>query len=272
MMKRAAFIGAGNMGGAIVKAVCKGCNPQEIAIYDPMREKAERLRDQTGCTVAKTVKEAALDAKYIFICVKPQVFQGVLGELLGEMEDNDTEHVIVSIAASIPIHSIEKILAGKQKTFPVIRLLPNTPVSVGYGLTLMTGNSDVTESDYRELAALLEPGGLVEYTDEHTMEVACPVYSCTPAFGSLFIEGLSDGGVQIGLPRDKAIRYAAQGILGAAALVLQSGQHPGQLKDAVCSPGGTTIVGVTTLEEYGVRYAAAKSILNAYQRMKGLET
>lgn len=118
---------------------------------------------------------------------------------------------------------------------------------------------------------MLEPGGLVEWTDEHTMEVACPVYSCTPAFGAMFIEGLADGGVQIGLPREKAIRYAAQGILGAAALVLESSRHPGELKDAVCSPGGTTIVGVTTLEDYKLRAGAARAIINAYTKMKELE-
>ena len=259
------------MGGAIITAICKSCNPEQITIYDSMQDKTTQLSDLTGCLVAPNAKQAVFGAKYIFLCVKPQVFQDVLRTLLEEMEEDFAEHIIVSIAASIPICSIEEILVEKQKEFPIIRLLPNTPVSTGYGLTLMTGNSRVKDADYAELTTLLASGGLVERTDEHTMEIACPVYSCTPAFGSLFIEGLSDGGVQIGLSRDKAIRYAAQGILGAAALVLQSGQHPGQLKDAVCSPGGTTIVGVTTLEEHGVRYAAAKSIINAYYRMKELE-
>ena len=269
-MKTAAFIGAGNMGGAVVEAVCKKWNPKEIVIYVPTRAKAERLAEKTGCLIASSGAAAAQMAKYIFMCVKPQKFEPVLNDILDQLDD-DQEHVLVSIAASVPIASMEKILEAKGKSYPVVRLLPNTPVAVGQGLVLMAGSQNVDAAVYEELSTLLAPSGLGEQVDEFTMDVACPVYSCTPAFGALFIEGLSDGGVQIGLPRDKAIRYAAQGILGAAALALESGKHPGQLKDEVCSPGGSTIVGIATLEERGVRSAAAQAIVNAFTRMKSLE-
>ncbi len=270
MEKTAAFIGAGNMGGALVVAVCKQMDPQQVVIYVPTAAKAEKLSQKTGCAVAESGLEAAKQAKYVFICVKPQKFEGVLTELLAGLDDGQ-ERVIVSIAASVPLTSIRRMAEDGGKPWPVVRLLPNTPVSVGCGLILMAGGDDIPEAVYEELGRMLASGGLVERVDEHTMDVACPVYSCSPAFGYMFIEGLSDGGVQIGLPRDKAIRYAAQGIMGAAALVLQSGKHPGQLKDEVCSPGGSTIVGVTTLEDHALRAGAAQAIIQAYERMKELE-
>lgn len=270
MEKKVAFIGAGNMGGAIVEAACKAVKPDEIVVYIPTTAKAERLSEKTGCYVAASAVEAAQVAKYIFVCVKPQVFESVLTDLLDKLE-GDGDKVIVSIAASVPLASIEAMVARKGKAYPVIRVLPNTPVSVGQGLFLLAGGKNVPDDAYEELSAMLTPGGLVEKVDEHTMDVACPVYSCSPAFVYMFIEALSDGAVQIGLKREQAIRYAAQGVLGAAALVLQSGKHPGKLKDEVCSPGGTTIVGVTTLENHGFRAAASQAIIEAYTRMKELE-
>lgn len=270
MEKKAAFIGAGNMGGAVAEAVCKAVQPSQVVIYDPSAQSAERLREKTGCCVASSGAEAANAAKYIFLCVKPQIFKPVLDELLDRLEKGG-EQVLVSIAASVPLDAIRAQVREKGADFPVVRLLPNTPVSVGQGLFLMSGGPEVPEEVYEELAGLLAPGGMVERTSEHTMDVACPVYSCSPAFACMFIEGLSDGAVQIGLPRDKAIRYAAQAILGAAALVLETGQHPGELKDAVCSPGGTTIAGVTTLENHGFRAASAQAVIQAYTRMKELE-
>lgn len=269
-MKKAAFIGAGNMGGAIVEAVCKAVAPDEIIVYVPTAAKAERLSENTGCCVAASAAEAARDAKYIFICVKPQVFEPVLTDLLDKLE-RDSGKIIVSIAASVPLASIGEMVARKEKAYPVVRVLPNTPVSVGQGLFLLAGGNNVDDDVYEELSVMLAPGGIVERVDEHTMDVACPVYSCSPAFAYMFIEALSDGAVQVGLKREQAIRYAAQGVLGAAALVLQSGKHPGKLKDEVCSPGGTTIVGVTTLENHGFRAAAAQAIIESYNRMKELE-
>lgn len=271
MDRKAAFIGAGNMGGALVEAVCRGMDPDQTVIYVPTAAKAERLSQKTGCRVARSGVEAAKMAKYIFVCVKPQKFEPVLTELLTALDDGE-ERIIVSIAASVPLAAIRRMAEAEGKAaWPIVRLLPNTPVSVGHGLILMAGEDNVSETVYTELVGMLAPGGLVERVDEHTMDVACPVYSCSPAFGCMFIEGLSDGGVQIGLPRDKAIRYAAQGILGAAALVLESGKHPEQLKDEVCSPGGTTIVGVNTLEQHSFRAASSQAIIRAYARMRELE-
>lgn len=154
--------------------------------------------------------------------------------------------------------------------YPVIRIMPNTAVAVGEGVTMYCCSDNVTEAQREGFVSLLHCSGLLEELDEKLMDVGSAVAGCGGAFACLFLEGLADGAVYAGLPRAKAQRYAAQMLLGMAKLALASDEHTGALKDAVCSPGGTTIAGVRALEERGFRAAAMNAVIAAYERTKEL--
>ena len=266
---RIAFIGAGNMGGAIVRGVCKAVDPADVVIYRRTRAAAEALAAETGCRVAESGEAAVSEAKYVVLGVKPQVLPGVLAELLpalkGETEAGRAP-VIVSIAAAVGLEAIREILSSGGLDLPVVRVMPNTPAAIGEGVLLMAADETVSEEDYAGLEEALAPCGLLERVTEKQLDLGSAVAGCGPAFAYLFIEALADGGVQIGLPRDKAQLWAAKMAAGAAEMVLRSGQHPGALKDAVCSPGGTTIEGVAELEKRGFRAAAAQAVVAAYEK------
>lgn len=257
------------MGGAIIEAVCRAVNPKDVFIYDRDTSKTAELSEKTGCAVAESADTAVRNAHFIFLCVKPHLLNPVLSELSAtlkaEAEKGQTK-VIVSIAAGVTKSSIELILSEKNLELPVVRLMPNTPVFVGKGLILMSASKSVSEEDSALLSAALAPGGKIAAMDESYFDAATPVFSCSPAYVYMFIEALADGGVMAGVPRDKAQSFAAQAVLGAAAMVLETGKHPGELKDAVCSPGGSTIVGVEELEKGGFRAAVASAVYEAYKK------
>lgn len=255
-----AFIGAGNMGGSIIRSVCKAVSPHNVIIFEPDQEKAKALSDETGCLSAVTADEAAMNAHFVFLCVKPDALAEVLRGVTSALEGK----TVVSIAAGVEISKIKSILGENDLDLPVIRLMPNTPVAVGKGMILMACSNDVPEEDAKALEAALSMGGLVALTAEKYIDAATPVFSCSPAYVYMFIEALADGGVMAGVPRDMAQQYAAQAVLGAAAMVQESGKHPGELKDAVCSPGGSTIVGVEALEKAGFRGTVASAVYEAY--------
>lgn len=268
-MKKIAFIGAGNMGAPIVRAVCQAAGPESVVVYRPNRQAAQVLAEETGCTLAESGAQAVRQAGYVLLCVKPQVLPGVLGELLPALKEGcqaGERPVIVSIAAGVTVRTISDILSGGGLELPVIRLMPNTPVTAGQGVVLMAPGPLADEDACRELETLLAPCGLVERVTEHELDLGSAISGCGPAFVYLFIEALADGGVEIGLPRAKAQRWAAQMVSGAAQMVLRSGKHPGALKDEVCSPGGTTIAGVAQLEKCAFRSAAAQAVAAAYRR------
>lgn len=264
-----AFIGAGNMGGAIIEAVCREAAPTNVFVYDRDSLKASELSAKTGCCVISSADEAVKNAHFVFLCVKPNVLADALKEIcpvLKESAKHGDGKVIVSIAAGVTRSAIKETLAGEELSLPVIRLMPNTPVTVGKGMILVSPEKDVLEEDVSLLLSALAPGGLTSLIDESYIDAATPVFSCSPAYTYMFIEALADGGVMSGLPRDKAQSFAAQAVLGAAAMVLETGKHPGELKDAVCSPGGSTIVGVEELEKGGFRAAVASAVYEAYKK------
>lgn len=264
-----AFIGAGNMGGAIIEAVCRAVEPKNVFVYDRDTAKTTELSAKTGCCVADTAEDAAARSHFVFLCVKPNILADALKGIcpvLKECLKNGDEKVVVSIAAGVPKNAITAILENSGLSLPVVRLMPNTPVAVGKGLILVSPEKDVTQEDVELLLAALAPGGLTSLIDESYIDAATPVFSCSPAYTYMFIEALADGGVMAGLPRDKAQKFAAQAVLGAAAMVLETGKHPGELKDAVCSPGGSTIIGVEELEKAGFRAAAASAVYEAYKK------
>ncbi len=260
------FIGGGNMGGAIAEAVCRNGNEKQVAVYDPDQNKLEALCGKIGCYAAQSGDEVIAACRFVLLAVKPQIFDDVVRGLLPALQrcaEHGEDRVIVSIAAGITLEHIESLLREAKLEFPVVRAMPNTPVAVGQGLVLLCPNKHVTDEAFAALTALLSGCGLVERATEHEIELGMSVFSCSPAFSYLFIEAMADGAVQLGLPRGKAQRFAAQAVLGAAAMVLGTGKHPGQLKDEVCSPGGYTIRGVHALEQAGFRAAAAEAVLVA---------
>ncbi len=268
-MSYIAFIGAGNMGGALVRGACRAISPADVVIYRPTAAAAEALAAETGCRTAQSGAAAAKGARYVVLCVKPQIICPVLEDLLPalrESVESGLRPVVVSIAAAVQLDVIEQVLSAGGLELPVVRVMPNTPSAIGKGVLLTAPGDGVSEEEYAGLEQVLSGCGLVERVSESELDLGSTVAGCGPAFVYLFIEGLADGGVQIGLPRDKAQKWAAEMVTGAAEMVLRTGAHPGVLKDAVCSPGGTTIEGVAALEARGFRSAAAQAVAAAWKK------
>ena len=260
------FIGTGNMGGALAEAVCKFVDPRDVMLADCLPQKAAELAQRLGC-VSTDNEDIAANADYIFIGVKPQVLPTVFDSLSVLLGARKTPAVLVTMAAGIPIKQIMVLSCGN---YPIIRIMPNTPVSIGKGLILCSANERVTDGQLRGFSEILSRAGTTDFIDEKLIDAASALSGCGPAFAYMFIEALADGAVECGLPRDKAIGYASQTLAGAAGLVLETGKHPELLKDEVCSPGGSTIAGVYALESGGFRASAMDAVKAAFKRTKEL--
>lgn len=271
MEKTFAFIGAGNMGGALIRAVCRSVGCENVFVFSRTAEKVRALSEETGCIQAVDAVEAAAKGHFVMLCVKPKDIAPVLRGIFPALEEAvkaGKSKTIVSIAGGISIAAISAVLAEGGFDFPVVRVMPNTPVQVSKGLMVMSALPQAPEQELDALESALLGGGVVERISESLIDAATPVFGCSPAYTYMFIEALADGGVMAGLPRAQAQRFAAQAVLGSAAMVLETGLHPGQLKDAVCSPGGSTIVGVEELEKSGFRAAVAAAVVEAYKKTK----
>lgn len=255
------FIGIGNMGGAIASAAAKAMNPAEILVSAQHPEKAVAFSQKYG-TVPSDNKTIAREAKFVVLGVKPQYMDSVLRELKPILEVR-TDCVLVTMAAGLTMNGISCMVGGG---YPVIRIMPNTPAKIGQGVILYDYNDRARKEDVDTFLKALEPAGIVDHLPEKLIDAGSAVSGCGPAFVSLFIESLADGGVACGLPRDKALEYAAQTVMGTAMLMLQSRSHPGVMKDAVCSPGGTTIQGVRMLERGGFRGDVMEAVIAAYEK------
>jgi len=258
-MAKVAFIGTGNMGSALVRAACKSIGPEEVLVTNRTAAKAETLARELACRCCNTNLEAAREGEYIFLCVKPKLLRGVVEEI----RDLLAGKVLVSIAAGVQISDIQT-WAGEG--VPVLRVMPNTPCAIGRGMSALAGGKTAKEEHFTDIEAILSASGRVERLDEGLFDAFSAVAGCGPAFIYPYIEALADGGVAAGLPRAAAMTYAAQMTLGAAAMVLETGEHPGKLKDDVCSPGGSTIAGVAELERHGLRAAAIDAVLAAWKK------
>ena len=256
------FICTGNMGGALAISAAKVLSGGQIYLANRTPEKARALAERLGA-VAVDNDSIAVECDYIFLGVKPQMMQGLLDSLRLLLAARKTPCVLVTMAAGLTMESIRTMLG---LDLPVIRIMPNVACRVGQGLTLYSCSADVTAEQKREFLRILSASGRLEELDEHLIDAGSAVAGCGGAFACLFMEALADGGVTCGLPRDKAMRYAQQMLLGAAALALETGEHPGVIKDSICSPGGTTIAGVRALEQGGFRSAAMESVIAAYER------
>ena len=256
------FIGTGNMGGALAKAAAGKLAKEQILLANRTMEKAQKLAEKLGCN-AVSVAEAAREGGFLFLGVKPQMMADLFESIAPILAERQDTFVLVSMAAGLTIADIWR-MAGKE--YPVIRIMPNTPVEVGSGLILYDASENVTEAMLSEFCDGMACAGRLDHLPEKLIDAGSAVAGCGPAFACLFVEALADGAVACGLPRKKALEYAAQMLLGSAQLILESGKHPGELKDAVCSPGGTTIAGVRALEQGGFRASAMAAVESAFQR------
>ena len=260
------FIGTGNMGGALARALVREVSPLDVYLNNRTPAKAEALAAELGAR-ADTAAHIAAACDYIFLGVKPNLIAGVLAQLAPTLAQRTDKPVLVSMAAGVTIAALEQAAPG----CPILRIMPNTACAVGAGLTLYDANALLTKPQLDAFLADMAASGRLEALPEHLIDAGSAVAGCGGAFVSLFLEALADGAVTCGLPRDKARRYAAQMVLGTAQLALQSDQHTAAMKDAVCSPGGTTIAGVRALERGGFRSAAMEAVIAAYEKTLALK-
>lgn len=258
----AGFIGAGNMGGIFAKALSEKCGGSSVAVVCSNDASTKASAEKCECT-ASDAKTVAANSKYLFLGIKPQIASKVIDSV---KNDIGADTVIVSMLAGITTASLCD-MCGSGK---IIRIMPNTPCSVGKGMTQVCKTENVTDDELREFCELISSTGKIDVIDEKLIDAACSVSGCGPAFAYMFIESLADGAVKCGLPRAKAYEYASQMLIGAASLALESGKNPGELKDAVCSPGGSTIAGVTALENGKFRASVIDAVCSAYERTKEL--
>ena len=261
------FIGTGNMGGALARAACKSIPSDQIFLANRSEEKAKALAEILDCRVTDNAA-IAQNADFIYLGVKPQMMADMLADIAPILAARESRFILVSMAAALTIADIQEMAGGM---YPVIRIMPNTPSSIGEGMILYTCCKGITKTEEKLFLDSMSGAGRLAAIPESQMDAGSAVSGCGPAFADLFIEALADGGVACGLPRKQAMEFAAQMLIGSAKLVLESGDHPGALKDAVCSPGGSTIQGVRALEKAGFRSAVMEAVISAYERTKGMK-
>ena len=254
------FIGTGNMGGALARAAAKGGNELLLANRSP--EKAQKLIDEIGGRLCSN-EEVARQADFIFLGVKPQMMADMLEEIKPVLMRRRDRFFLVSMAAALTIDKINEMAGGGHS---VIRIMPNTPCAIGEGMILYSCGEGVGQAEEEVFLNAMAAAGRFSKLPEKLIDAGSSVAGCGPAFVDLFVEALADGGVACGLPRAQAMEFAAQMVMGSAKLILESGKHPGLLKDQVCSPGGTTIQGVRALEKGGFRSAVMEAVIAAYEK------
>lgn len=261
-MYKFGFIGSGNMGSALAKAICRKVGGKNVAVCDISSSKADSLAEETGST-AVCIETIATECEYIFIGVKPQALADMLGGVKEILKARESRFVLVSMAAGTPISRIESLIGF---SCPIIRIMPNVAASAGAGMTLCTKNDKVTAKEFDFFIDSMSLTGAIDRIDEEKIDSYSIVTGCAPAWAAIVIEALADGQVAIGVPRDKAYLYAAKTLEGAAKLMLESGMIPAQLKDAVCSPGGTTVQGVKAMEAGAVRSSLIDAVIASYEK------
>lgn len=264
-MLKLGFIGTGNMGGSLASAASKKAGNQ-ILLSNRSREKAEALSAKTGATVLDNAATAK-DARYIFIGVKPQTLPEALNSIKAVLKNRSDRYVIVSMVAGTPIDRLHSYLGADC---PIIRIMPNIPVKAEEGTILYSCSKQVESDKEKEFLSAMEYAGRFIKLNETLIDAGSAVSGCGPAFAAMFAEALADGGVACGLPRSTANELAAQMLLGSAKLLLSGEYNPEALKDAVCSPGGTTIQGVLALENGAFRSAVSEAVIAAYEKTLSL--
>ena len=265
-MMKIGFIGTGNMGGALASAAARS-GEAEVLLANRTKAKAEALAERIGAVVSSN-EIVAREADHIFLGVKPQMIVEVLTGIAPALKERRSAPVLVSMVTGPSIARIQELAGGD---YPVIRIMPNMPAAVGEGVIFYACSDNCDKAQREEFLRCMAPAGKLFPLAENLHNAGAAVAGCGPAFAAMFMEALADGGVACGLPRAAAIQYAAQMMLGTAQMVLETNQHPGALKDSVCSPGGSTIQGVRTLEERGMRAAVFDAVVAAYEKSADLK-
>lgn len=261
-----AFIGAGNMAEALVKGLLRAgvATPQEIICTDRRVERGPELTQKYGVRFSQANLAAVKEAGIVVLSVKPQVMDKVLDEIGPAL---DASKLVISIAAGIPILAIERKVGHGVR---VVRTMPNTPALVGAGATALSPGEHATEADLAQARALFDAIGMTVVVEEPLLDAVTGLSGSGPAYVFLIIEALADGGVKAGLARAQAQDLAAQTVYGSAKLLIETGEHPGRLKDQVTSPGGTAIAGLHTLEAGGLRTTLMNAVESATNRSREL--
>lgn len=253
-MYKLGVIGVGNMGGAIVRGVLDSglLNPPDIILFEKNKDKVKDLIDR-NIGMAESEKDLVINSENILLSVKPQSFKELAEIIKGDLGE---EVLLISIAAGISLDQLEDLFDHKNN----IRVMPNTPALVGAGMSAISHGENASEENIDFVKNMFSSLGEIEVIAEEKIDAFSGVAGCMPAFVYIFIEAAADAAVKNGLKREEAYKYVAQTLLGSAKMVLETGKHPGELKDQVTSPAGTTIRGVLALEELGFRNAIIKAV------------
>ena len=263
-MKKIGFIGAGNMAGAIIGGIIKSnlVESQNVIASAKTMTNLNKLKDEYNINVTLDAREVVKNSDIVFMAVKPNIFDGVLEgvkDLIGD------EKIVVSIAAGKSISSMENIIGDDKK---IIRTMPNTPALVNEGMSALCPNKNIEDEELKIVKGIFDSFGKSEVVGEYLIDSVIGVSGSSPAYLFMFIEAMADAAVVGGMPRKQAYNFAAQSVLGAAKIVLESGKHPGELKDMVCSPGGTTIEAVKVLENEGMRSSVINAVCACIEKSK----
>ena len=250
------FIGCGNMATAMVRGILKGQKalPEEILVSRRHPEPLQQLQQELGIGITTDNKEVAAFADVLFLAVKPQFYTETIREIRDVVRENT---IVVSIA---PGKTLDWLTEQFGRPMKLVRTMPNTPAMVGEGMMGICPAATVTEEELQVVRELCSGFSRTEIVTENLMDVVVSVSGSAPAYVFMFIEAMADAAVADGMPRKSAYTFAAQAVLGSAKMVLETGMHPGELKDMVCSPGGTTIEAVRVLEEKGLRSAVIEAM------------
>lgn len=264
--KEIAFVGVGSVGETLMKGLfdAGAIDASHVRATHPGRERREELSSRHGVRVFESNAEGVRGAEMVLLCVKPQILLKVVEEIAPELSD---QTLIISIAAGVPIEAMERRLHRNAR---VVRVMPNTPCLVGAGASALAAGPHATDEDLRQAERVFSAVGKTVVVEESLLDAATGLSGSGPAYVFLVIEALADGGVKMGLSRDRSMRLAAQTVFGAAKLLIETGEHPGRLKDQVTSPGGAAIAGIHTLESGGLRTTLINAVEAATLRSKEL--
>lgn len=265
-MYKVGFIGLGNMGYAIAKGLLKTTKASDIAFYDLDIDKSKKISNELGINLCKDNLEVVKNSQYIVLAVKPQIYDACINEIKDVI---NPDSIFISIAPGITIDRLKDSLGVFTK---VVRVMPNTPALVNEGMSVLSfSDDDFIAKEISDVEDIFASCGEIETIEEKLMDAIVPISGSSPAYVYMMIESLADGGVLLGLPRKLAYKLASQAVLGSAKMVLETGTHPGELKDAVCSPGGTTIAAVKSLEKTGFRSSIIEAMDAAYNKTQKLK-
>jgi pyrroline-5-carboxylate reductase len=262
MNKNIGFIGCGNMGQAMMGGIIQSglVQPNQMMVADLFEPNLKKVSEAYKIGTTKDNREVAEKADILFLAVKPNIYNIVM-EGIKDLVTKDM--IIVTIAAGKTIADVESVLGEDKK---IVRTMPNTPALVGEGMAAICPNKNVSEEELAQVVQIYESFGKAEVVKESLIDAVIGVSGSSPAYVFMFIEAMADGAVMAGLPRNQAYKMAAQAVLGSAKMVLESGKHPGELKDMVCSPGGTTIEAVAALEKEGLRSAVIEGVRQCIEK------